>query len=77
MMFLSLYDAEQRGMRRGIEQGLARGIEQGLALAVKENQRNIALRMLKRNKPLEEIAEDTGLTLEEVHSIKSGQSSMA
>ncbi|MDR1599604.1 MAG: Rpn family recombination-promoting nuclease/putative transposase [Oscillospiraceae bacterium] len=101
MMFLSQYDAEQRGMRRGIEQGIERGIEQGLAqgiergieqgiergieqgierglaLGAKENQRNTVLRMLKRNKPLEEIAEDTGLTLEEVHSIKSGQSSIA
>jgi predicted transposase/invertase (TIGR01784 family) len=35
----------------------------------KEEKHAIALKMLKRNRPVDEIAEDTGLSIEEIHSL--------
>jgi len=46
--------AEERGEKRG-------RVEEKLA---------IAQNMMKRNRPIEEIIEDTGLTLEEVENLK-------
>ena len=36
----------------------------------KEEKHQIALKMLKRNRPLEEISEDTGLSIEEIKSLQ-------
>ena len=59
----NLATAEDRGERRGIEIGRREGAHDA----------NIetARRMLRRNRPVEEIAEDTGLTAEEVESLKN------
>ena len=60
--------ALEEGLKEGIEKGMEKGIEKG------SNQRaiSIAAKMLKRNRSLEEIAEDTGLLLEEVEAIQKG-----
>ena len=58
-----LATAQEIGERRGIEIGERRG---------EHNSRvEIARRMLRRNRPVEEIAEDTGLTAEEVEALKN------
>ena len=49
--------AEDRGERRGARN---RSIE-------------IALRMLHRNRPVEEIAEDTGLSMEDIEALKKNE----
>ena len=49
--------AEDRGEQRGLQIG-----EQRKAFA-------IAMNMLKRNRPIDEIIEDTGLTREEVENL--------
>ena len=54
----ALYHAEQKGIQQGIQKGAAeRNIE-------------IARKLLKRNRPIDEIVEDTGLTREEIENLK-------
>ena len=51
---------------------LNQGINQGISQGISQNQRETALRMLKRGKmTAEEIAEDTGLRLSEVEQLAS------
>ena len=49
-----------------IEKGIKKGIEKG----IEKGRREIALKMLKRNRPIKEITEDTGLSIEEINSLK-------
>ena len=58
----ALYHAEQKGIQQGIRQG----IQQGIA----ERNIEIARKLLKRNRPIDEIVEDTGLTREEIENLK-------
>ena len=49
-----------------LNQGISRGLSQG----INQNQKETALRMLKRGKmTVEEIAEDAGLSIEEVEQL--------
>ena len=50
------------------EQRDIRTREQG---AVKQNSLNIALKLLQRNRPIDEIVEDTGLTHAEIESLRN------
>ena len=51
---------------QGINQGISQGINQGIS----QNQRETALRLLKRGKQtVEEIAEDTGLSVNDVQQL--------
>ncbi|MDR1328253.1 MAG: hypothetical protein LBK23_01470, partial [Oscillospiraceae bacterium] len=46
----------------------------GMKKAIEKNRdRAIALRMLKRNRPIDEIVEDTGLTVDEIRALISAQ----
>ena len=49
--------AFEEGMEKGMEKGIEKGIEA------------VAVKLLKRNRPLEEIVEDTGLSYEEVETL--------
>ena len=51
------------------EEGVEEGIEIGAAKSKKEQTLEIAKKMIKRNRPIGEIIEDTGLTEEEVKSL--------
>jgi len=62
----ALRTAEKKGLQKGIEQGIEKGIEQGIKQGVKE----VAHNLLKANIPLETIMLSTGLTKEEIASIK-------
>jgi predicted transposase/invertase (TIGR01784 family) len=57
----NLATAEDRGEQRGLQIGLQEG-EQRKAFAIARN-------MFKRNRPIDEIIEDTGLTREEVENL--------
>ncbi len=62
--------ALEKGIKQGREEGREEGIEQGIGIAT----RNIVCNMIKLGKlTLSNIAEMTGLTLEEVEKIKVGQ----
>jgi recombination-promoting nuclease RpnC len=56
----------ERGRLAGIERGIERGIEEGELRAIHK----IALRMLDKGFPLQEISDDTGLPLEEVKKLR-------
>lgn len=72
------YIAEQegllKGIERGMEQGIQQGIEQGIELGIKQGenkmQKEIVLKLLKRNTDIETIAELTGLTVTEIEQLK-------
>ena len=51
----ALRSAEQRGVQEGIKQGV----------------KDVALKLLKRNRPIDEIMEDTGLTYSEIEELRS------
>lgn len=53
----ALYHAEQVGIQKGIQQGIQQGMLE------------IARKMLQRNRPVEEIMEDTGLSRREIEHL--------
>ena len=55
----------EKGIKQGIEQGIKQGIEQGIEQGIKKNVMN----MHKKDYPLEEIAEITEITVEDVKKI--------
>ncbi len=56
-----------------LKQGIEQGIEQGKSQGIDETRRKTALRLLKRGKlTVEEIAEDTGLSVSEVQQFAAG-----
>ncbi len=60
--------------RKILNQGIRQGIKQGMDQGISQNQRETALRMLKRGKQtIEEIAEDTGLSVAEVEQLAGMQ----
>jgi predicted transposase/invertase (TIGR01784 family) len=58
-----------QGLEKGMAQGLEKGLEKGLAQGRTDEKLELAQKLKARGRPLEEIAEDTGLSLEEVSSI--------
>jgi predicted transposase/invertase (TIGR01784 family) len=54
-----------KGMEKGMEKGMAKGLSQGKAERGLEN----AQKMKSRGRPLEEIAEDTGLSFETIENM--------
>lgn len=60
----------QQGLEQGLEQGLAQGLAQGLEKGADQKAREIAKKMLLKNKPIEEITEFTELSEAEVLAIK-------
>ena len=56
--------------RRILNQGIKQGINQGINQGITETKKRTALNMLKRGKmTIEEIAEDTGLSVPEVEQL--------
>ena len=74
----NLLTAEERGRNEGkaigkeegIEEGITIGKAEGITIGKEEGVTAVASRMLKRNKPIDEIIEDTGLTREEVEVLR-------
>ena len=59
------------GERRGIEIGERRGIEKGIGVGERNKSLDIARRMLHRSRTVDEIVEDTGLSVEDVEGLKA------
>ena len=51
-------------------EGIAEGIAKGIAKGEQQRSRDIARRLLLRGLPLDLIAEDTGLTVEQVRALQ-------
>ena len=66
--------AEEKGLKEGREKGLIEGREKGLIEGRVEGKKEgislVAKNLLKRNTPIEEIKEITGLTKEEIEKLK-------
>lgn len=65
------YIMDQKAVEEaGYDKGLAAGIQQGIERGIKQNQIEIAKKLLKKGTKLEEIIELTDLTKEEIYSIE-------
>ena len=65
-------EAREKEIRRiSLEEGRAEGLAEGLAEGKAEMSRDIAIAMLKDNEPIEKIMKYSGLTEDEVLSIKN------
>ena len=64
---LKLMDYKELGYKEGIEKGIQEGIEKGNETTSKD----IALKLLQNNIPLEIIINSTGLSKEDLDKLKS------
>ena len=62
--------AEEKGLKKGMEKGMEKGIEKGIEKGEKKKSKKIALKLLARNFPLDEIADLTGLSIEEIKELE-------
>lgn len=60
---------EQEGIQKGINQGIQQGINQGINQGEHKKAVEMALKLKQKSMPLEEIAELTGLSREEIQEI--------
>ena len=58
-----------RGRNEGIELGISRGRNEGIELGVMQNKTQTVLKMFRRNMPVEDIADISELSVEEVNDI--------
>lgn len=67
-------DMRNESWREGIEEGKKEGIKEGRKEGIKESMKAVASRMLEAGKyALEEIAEISGLSLEDIKKLQAGQ----
>ena len=62
--------ATQQGIQQGIEQGIEQGIGEGIARGLAEGKRETAKNLLSMGLDVEKIALATGLSVEEVTSLR-------
>ena len=60
----------RRGKKDGIVEGIKKGISQGITQGLMENSIAIAKKLLSRNNSKEEVAEITGLKIEEIEKLQ-------
>ena len=71
--FLMYYDLEEKHKHEkqsSYELGVERGMEQGIKEGSKQKEIEIARKMINKNKEISEIIEFTGLSKEEIESLK-------
>jgi predicted transposase/invertase (TIGR01784 family) len=56
----------REGIQKGIQEGIQKGMREGRKEGMQEGMREIASRMKERGVPVDQIAEYTGLSLEEI-----------
>lgn len=61
----------EQGLERGMQQGIQQGIQQGMQQGMTEGIIKTAKKMLIRNMSLEDIADITGLTIQEIKNLKT------
>ena len=62
-------EGRKEGIEQGREEGIQQGIQEGIQQGGKQTVVGIARKMKARNRPLSEIVEDTGLSLEAVKEL--------
>ena len=68
---LQIYRDNYAAMETAILEGEARGLKIGEARGERNSKLAIARKMLKRNRPIDEIADDTGLAADEIRELLS------
>ena len=63
-------EGKEQGMKEGEEQGMKEGKEQGIKEGIKKERIEIAKKMKEQNMNVEDIIKITGLTKDEIESIK-------
>ena len=58
-----------KGSAKGLEEGRKQGIEQGIKKGIEQEKRMLAKRMKAKDMKIDEIAEITGLTKEEIEKL--------
>lgn len=61
----------KHGMQQGIQEGIQQGIEQGIEQGIQRGIENTARRLLKMGLNIDEVAEATGLTNEQVQHLQT------
>ena len=61
--------AWETGMEKGIEKGMEKGLRKGREQGVRQERKDIALRMLEKGMDMETIADLTGMDVEEVRKL--------
>ena len=64
-----LEQGKKEGLEQGKKEGLEQGKKEGLEQGKKESSKEIAIKMLKRKMPIEEISEITGLSDKEIKKL--------
>jgi predicted transposase/invertase (TIGR01784 family) len=59
------------GINQGINQGIKQGIKQGIEQGIKQEKIEVVKRLLEKNYPIELIIDATGVSKEEILTIKS------
>jgi predicted transposase/invertase (TIGR01784 family) len=62
--------AREQGLEKALKQGLEQGLKQGLKQELEKVRNDIAQNAIAKGLPLTDIAEMTGLTLDEVKRIR-------
>ncbi|MDR1019890.1 MAG: hypothetical protein LBL73_03945 [Synergistaceae bacterium] len=66
VMDIRIRDAEEFGMEKGMEKGMEYGMEKGM----EKGKADVARNFLKMGLPLDQIAQGTGLSVEEISSLR-------
>ena len=66
----NLDDAKQAWFEEGMEQGLEQGREQG----IEQGREAVAVKLIRRGRPFDEIHEDTGLSLQHIQKLAQNNS---
>ena len=71
-MTLAMYieDEREESYADGFADGESKGKNDGIIEGEKKRSRDIAIRLLQRGLPIEIIAEDTGLTMEQLRKLQ-------
>ena len=62
--------AEEKGYKKGYEEGYKIGYEEGIVKGEKKVSKEIALKLLAYNTPIDVIAKSTDLSVEEIKKLK-------
>ena len=60
----------QQGMERGLQQGMERGLQQGMEQGIIQKAKTMAKKMLLKHRPIEEIADFTELSIDDIRQLE-------
>ena len=61
---------EERGVKKGMQRGIQQGMQQGIQQGVQQGVERVALNMLQKGMLVEEVAQLTSLTVEQIQALQ-------